>query len=176
MKQSVDSLSFMHQNQGILKCQKKLLPPAYLVRRKVMFSQVFVCSTLGGGELPHLHPKILPLVPCPFPGGTTVTSPRSLPGRIPVPGEGVSTPVPGGGYPSPRWGRYSSPWWGVSQVGSTPVLSSPGGIPGTGMRTRPGYPLARTGLWYSPSQDRIGVHPSGTGYAWTDYAAREILV
>ena len=45
-----------------------LLPPAYVVRCEVMFSQVSVCTTFGAGGLPHLHPIILPLVPCPFRG------------------------------------------------------------------------------------------------------------
>ena len=45
---------------------KKLiyLPPAYVVRRKVMFSQAS-----GKGGCANLHPIILPLVPCLFWGG-----------------------------------------------------------------------------------------------------------
>ena len=53
---------FLHQHS---------LPPAYEVRREVMFS---VCSHPGGGGKPHLHPIILPLVPCPFSSGSRTWS------------------------------------------------------------------------------------------------------
>ena len=42
-----------------------LLPPAYVVRRAVMFLQASVCPHRGLG-VPYLHSIILPLVPCPF--------------------------------------------------------------------------------------------------------------
>ena len=59
------------------------LPPAYVVRREVMFSQVSVCS---GGY--------------PIPSHNTSTGPMSFLGGIPVTG---SRPLPRG-YPSPRQG------------------------------------------------------------------------
>ena len=57
-----------------------LLPPAYVVRREVMFSQVCVCS---GGGIPY------PLVPGFFTGGFTLASgPRFFPG-----GKGYHPPL-----------------------------------------------------------------------------------
>ena len=61
--------------------------------------------------VPHLHPIILPLVPCPFPGGVPQwLVPGPIPGGTPVPGGGTS--VPDVGYPSPRWEWKGSPIWG----------------------------------------------------------------
>ena len=45
---------------------------------------LFVCSHLG---VPHLHPIILSLVPCPFPGGTPVTGPSQVRMGYPTPGQ-----------------------------------------------------------------------------------------
>ena len=63
--------------------------------------------TLGWGVLPHLHPIILPLAPCPFwGGGTPVIGPRSLPGgyhRTGVPLVGTGVP------PSQNWGNPPPP-------------------------------------------------------------------
>ena len=54
--------------------------------RSTMGGYVFSLSTNqgGGGGLPHLHPIILPLVPCPFWRGTPATGPRPFPGGTPV--------------------------------------------------------------------------------------------
>ena len=63
----------------------------------------------GGGEVPHLRPIILPLVPCPFwgvppsPSHNTSTGPMSFPGGYlndssKVPSQG-GTPVPERGFP-----------------------------------------------------------------------------
>ena len=71
-----------------------------------MFS-VYPPSGGGGGGLSHLHPIILPLVPCPFWGGTPVTGPRSGWGEgYPImgypPGQRWVTPQAGMGYPPAR--------------------------------------------------------------------------
>ena len=68
----------------------------------------------GGGGLPHLHPIIFPLVPCPFWRDTPVTG--------------------------PRWSEYLSPRWGEvpqSQAGEVPPFR-----PGWGTRpARTGVPF-----------------------------------
>ena len=69
-----------------------LLPPTY-----EGWGKVIVClSVHTWGEIPHLHPIILSLVPCPFWGypsdwsqvpswrGSSVTGPRFLPGGLPL--------------------------------------------------------------------------------------------
>ena len=66
--------------------------------RKVMFS---VCSHPRG--VPHLHPIILPLVPCPF-GGYPIDWSQFPYGGYPTPGQGV----PGMWYPRPGMGHPPS--------------------------------------------------------------------
>ena len=69
--------------------QNPLLPTAYVVRDgKLCFQSV---HTWG---VPHLHPIIFPLVPCPFQGGTPVTGPRSGLGGYPPARDGVYPPPP----------------------------------------------------------------------------------
>ena len=77
----------------------------------------FVSSHPERGRVPHLHPIILPLVPCPFWRGTPVIGLRSL----------------SVGYPSPRWG--------VTQV--PPPQSGQDGVPPS--QVTMGYPVARMG-------------------------------
>ena len=94
-----------------------LLPPVYVLRREVMFSQVCVCSNFGRGGTPSQV----------WMGGT------------PFPGlymeGGTSSGVWTGGVPHPRSG-WGTPWamtgWGTPQPGldGAPLLS----------RTRWGYP------------------------------------
>ena len=108
-----------------------------------MFS---VCSHRGGGGVYPLHPTILPLVSCPFQGGTPSPSHNTSTGPMSFPGD---TPVTG-----PR--------------------SLPGGTPGwvPPSQVRMGYPpLARSGCG-TPQPGKDGVPPpTKTGYAWTGYAA-----
>ena len=74
----------------------------------------------GGGwwsGLPHLHPTIL-----------LTTGPMSFLGGIPV--SGPMSPLPGGGYPSPRWERVTQdrgnpPPLGQDRTGDPP-LPKPG--------------------------------------------------
>ena len=95
-----------------------LLPPAYEVRGKVLFSQVSVCShfrgggrgypiqlmegggvVIPGGRLPH--PRFRQGVPCsrsvgypiPGPGGGTPFQVEVV-GRYPIPGPGREVPPP----------------------------------------------------------------------------------
>ena len=123
----------------------------------------FVNSHLG--RVPHLHPVILPLVPCPFHGGTTSpshnssTGPMSFSGGthlqsiiLPLvpcpfsryPSEWSHVPVPGGGYPVPGMGH--------PVPGGVSTLVPDGGYP---------IPWPWPGLGYLP----------GTGYVYTGYAA-----
>ena len=123
------------------------LPLAYVVRRVVMFSEVSVCSTLGGRVLPHLYPIILPLVPCPLWGGGYPSPRWGVPqfqaGGIPVPHGGI--PVPGRRYPSHMWG-YPSLRWGLpqSKVVGYPIQGNGypvqgGGYPRTGVLSVHGF-------------------------------------
>ena len=119
---------------------KKLLPPAYVARREVMFSQLCVCSGRGGA-LPHLHPTILPT--------TGTMSLRGVPRDwSQVPSEGlpqwlVSGPflnwfqVPSWGYPLARTGVPPAP----SQDWETPPAIQDWGTP-----------LARTGVPPPPTR------------------------
>ena len=75
---------------------------------------LFVCPHPGGGGLPHIHPIILPLVPCPFQGvpylysHNTSSGPMSFlrgypgvcPSQVPPSWDGVP-PVLGWGTPRP---------------------------------------------------------------------------
>ena len=119
------------------------LPPAYVVQREIMFSQACVC--LGGGEgLPHLHPIILPLVPCPF-WGYLISIQYFHWSHIP-------SGVPQVGVPQ-------------SQLGGTPVHD---GVPSSQVWL---VPSARTG-WGTPQPGlRYLPPPPQTCYAWTGYAA-----
>ena len=105
-----------------------------------MFSQVCVCSPLGGGL-----PKSQVL--------SHVSVPRSFHEGYSRPGRGVhqswagSTTFPGG---------VPQSWLGVTPVlgGGTPVPA--GGIP------RLGYPLSRTGLGYPPARTGLLYPPPPT--------------
>ena len=124
---------------------------------KVLFSQVCVCSNLGGTPFPSHNTSTGPMS---FLGGTPVTSPRSLPWGVPQSQMGVYTSprwTRGGVYPSPRQGKYPSPRWEApkSQAGGyfsprpSPRSPQPGqGGVSTG-HDRMGYTLARTG-WGKP--------------------------
>ena len=79
---------------------------------------LFVSPHLGG-EVPHLHPIILPLVPCPFRGPYPIPIPQYfywlhvLPGGrgggTPSPGQGWRTPQQRVGFPLERDGVPPSP-------------------------------------------------------------------
>ena len=96
------------------------LPPASKGWGRYCFHRCLSVHTQGG--VPHLHPIILPLVPCPFWGYPSIWS------QVPSLG--------GGGYLSPRWGIPQS------QVGGTlgyPLARTPPSL------ERMGYPpLDRT--------------------------------
>ena len=105
------------------------------------------------------------------------------------------------GYPSPwffSWSLVPGPFLGSTSILARVVAQSwmgvisqsqPGGYPGSGRGTpvlaggtpRQGYlPLARTGLGYSPSQDRTGVPPEpgqdlGTSSPWPGQDSRGVL-
>ena len=107
------------------------LPPAYEVRREVMFS---VCSHPGGGGLPHLHPIILPLVPCPFQGYPSDWSQVRM-GDSPVTG-------PRSGWAGTQWlgtphplARSEWGWWGPPSL-----VGGPSHIPSHGWGTPPPPP------------------------------------
>ena len=99
--------------------------PAYKVRRQVIFSACLSVQTRGEG-LPHLHPIIFPLVPCPFWG--THLHPIILP--LVICPFWRDTPVTGprrSEYLSPRWGRYPSPRQGrFPHSGQDGVPAQPG--------------------------------------------------
>ena len=95
---------------------------------KVLFSQVSVCSHLG---VPHLHPIILPLVPCPFWGYPSDWS-----------------QFPFAGYHSPKGVLQSQ-----AMVVGTPGWNNPLG------QVKLGYPLARTGVLPWPGQDMVPPPP-----------------
>ena len=109
--------------------------------------------------IPHLHPIILPLVPCPFWGCPSDWS------QVPSWGvhqsqAGGCTPVPGGCIPVlAGWG---TPLPGQNEV---PLIRDRMEYPLT--MSEWGNTLARTGV--PPSQVRMG-YPCQTGYAWTGYA------
>ena len=84
--------------------------------------------------VPHLHPIILPLVPCPFLGALQGLVPGPFPGEVPN-SQARSTPVLAGGTLS--WVRSG---WRI------PLASSRWGIPS---QFRMRYPLARLG-WGTP--------------------------
>ena len=69
---------------------------------------LFVCPHPG---VPHLHPIILPLVPCPF-RGTTVSGSRSLPG-VPQSWTGDTSALVMDGIPLPHPGMRNLP--GIAQ-------------------------------------------------------------
>ena len=120
-----------------------MLPPAYVVRREgTLFTGVCLSTPGGGGGLPHLHPIILQLVPCPFWGcphdWSQVPSWVSTLARS---GWGVPQPGPDGDYPGQGW---VSP--GQVRMGGTPARS----------RWGKGYPLPRDGV--PPLRD--GIPPS----------------
>ena len=105
-----------------------LLPIANVVRREVMFFPGVFLFTPGEGVL-HLHPIILPLVPCPFWGG-------GLPHLHPI----IFPLVP-------------CPFWGVPQI-LVPGQDVGGGTLVTGHRLGWGYSM----MGYSPGQG-WGTHP-----------------
>ena len=116
------------------------------IRRKVLFSQVSVCPQ-GGGGMPHLHPVIFPVVPCPFWGSTpspshnTSTGPRSFP---PLLARGVLSSSPR------QW------------AGRVPSSQNWMGLPHT--RIGWGYHPVRTGWGIVPAR-------SGWGYPWPKLAS-----
>ena len=96
------------------------------------------CPPPGRWDVPHFHPIILPLDPCPFWGrGTPVTGLRSLPegGGI-LESQVGSTPVPNDG----GWGFYPPASTGC---GTTPC-------PGWGV-----HPPSQYGMAPPPTQDRM---------------------
>ena len=115
-----------------------------LIENKVIFT-ARVCSTTGGyvftsvslltGGVPHHYPIILPLVPCPFWGGTpspshnSSTGSRSLPGGYPIHSQMGGTPSSSqhvGSTPSsPRQGPPGQDLVG----GGTPPPSGLDGLP-----------------------------------------------
>ena len=103
-----------------------------IVRFKFMKLLIFFTTTTSK----HLHPIMLPLVPCSFWG---------------VPQWLVPSPFLGG-HPSPRWGYPNS------RQGDTP-----GGVPTS--QVRMGYPLARTGVPPPPARSGWVPQP-GLGYPW----------
>ena len=107
---------------------------------RMMEGNVFSLFTLGGG-IPHLHPIIWPLVPCPLLGGTPCPSYNTSTGPMPFLGVSQSL-VPG-------------PCWGIPQAQ-------------VGQYSR-GYPLARTGWGNSPPPSRTEWgRPKQVGY-WIKY-------
>ena len=95
---------FLHENTIITyDCYFSFLfyrPHPFRRMGKVLFSQVCVCPHQVG--IPHLHPMILPLVPCPFWVDPSDWS------RVPSWGGGVPQSQVGAGVPSPRqWGHHS---------------------------------------------------------------------
>ena len=122
-----------------------LLPPAFEVRREVIFS---VCQSTPG-EYPSLMFFPRSLVPGPFQRGTPVSG--SFPGYWSQVLSRWGTPVLAeGGYPSPSWGMGGTP------VGGTPWPGQDWGTPPPS-QVRMGYPLARIGTGTPP-------HPSQGGY------------
>ena len=141
----------------------------------------------GGGVLPHLHPIIFPLVPCPFWGVTpspphnTSTGSMSLLGGIPVSGpRSLLRGVPQSqmkGYPSPR-SRVPTGQDG----GGTPSPPGQDGVPssqdrmryiptrtgwGTSLPTRTGWGTLQPGQdAVPPSQDRMRYLPARTGWGY----------
>ena len=106
------------------------LPPASKVWGRYCFHRC-VCSQEW---VPHLHSKILPLVPCPFPG-----VPHLHPIILPLPL-----------VPCPFWVRgtaaWGTPWarsgWEYPRKGDCPLARV--GYP----QARNGVPLARSGQGY----------------------------
>ena len=97
-----------------------------------------MCLSVQGG-VPHLHPIILALVPCPFQG---VGYPSDW---SQVPSWGVpKSQVQDGGYPSLRWVRGTPSPIPPGREGVPPPCQD--GVPQPGM----GYPPARDG--YPPGQ------------------------
>ena len=60
----------------------------------------FVCQFTPGGGVPHLHPIILPLVPCPFGGDSSPVQGEPHPGLPPV-RSGWGTPQARSGWGTP---------------------------------------------------------------------------
>ena len=122
---------------------------------RVLFLQVCVCPHPQMG-IPHLHPIILPPVPCHFYWVSQWPVPGPLQG-VPQSRWGGGTPVPGEGYPSP--------WWGTLVPGKgypVPGGVSPDGVP-PGHRqeivphakTGPGYPIPQRGQdWGTPLKQK----------------------
>ena len=110
--------------------------------RDYVFTGVCLFGWGGGRVLPHLHPIILPLVPCPF-WGYLISIQYFHWSHIP-------SGVPQVGVPQ-------------SQLGGTPVHD---GVPSSQVWL---VPSARTGMGYPPA--RTEVPPPQTCYAWTGYAA-----
>ena len=120
--------------------------------------------TFGRGAVLHLHPIILPLVPCSF-----WRVPQWL---VPGPLRG-GTLVVGRGYPSPRWGYLGYP----HQMHTTHhVPSTLFGVQswGWGIPTRTGLGTSRqfrTGLWYPP-QPGLGYPPTPKTEHQREYLVR----
>ena len=117
-------------------------------RRNVVFS-LSTPGGGGGGVLPHLHPIILPLVPCPFWGST------------PSPSHNTSTGPMSflGGTPSPSHNTSTGPISFLGEVLQRLVPGQDRGYP----PARVGTPLAMVG---HPSQGRyppakVGTHQPG---------------
>ena len=123
---------------------------------------VSVCLSVHTPEegVPHLHPIILPLIPCPFQGDTPVTSPSSLLGGTPL--------LDGGGYTPPH-----VQGWGTPQPGE-----DGGGVPQDWIPPCPGWGTPRPGL--DEGTPYPPVHGWGTpwperGYPPRDRTAYEVL-
>ena len=129
-----------------------------------MFSQVFVCSGTAG-ELPHLHPIILPTTgPMSFwrGGYPSYWYQVPLPGGTPVPGSFWGgggyhsprhTPVPGGEYPRPNQGSTSVPCGGGGDIP----------VPGRGV------PQSQAEGYLSPRQGGTPVPGGGTSVPGRGY-------
>ena len=115
--------------------------------RKVLFSQL--CRSTPGGE-PHLHPIILPHIPCPFWRGTPVTGPSSLPGGYPKMGypparDGVPlardvAPPAKSGWRVPQDEVHPGQGWGTPKARD-------GVPPSQGWGTPPGYDSRRSACY-----------------------------
>ena len=140
------------------------LPPAYVVRREGMFSQVFVCpqGRGGSGQVPprggypgQVHPPGGYPRQVPPPGGVpgSGTPPGGTQVQVP-PGGGTRVRSPLGGYPVP-----GTPPPGVPGSGSPPG-GYPGQVPPPRGGTRVRYPPGgRSG--YPPGGVPGGVPRSG---------------
>ena len=124
------------------------LPPAYEVRREVMFSQVCVSPTLGGGTPSQVQVGGTPSSR--WGGGT--------PFKVQVGGVPHPRSRWGGGTPSSQQGGYPIPGPGR---GGTPIQTWDGVLP-----RLDGVPPVQTWDGVPPVQDWMGYHPSCPNLGW----------